>query len=211
MGHPFDVRGEQRELVNVLERAASLEQVAGGAADENEGRLGHLGVFDGGNRVGEPRAGRDDGHAGNAGGARHGVGGKGGRHLVAHVDHADAHLLGPGQNGRNVAAGEREDHLDPVLLARPSATTGEREKRREKKKKKKTKEKKKRKMQPHLEHVGGDEASVGRVVDPGNGFQHLSLEQQTGNVAPNAAKLPHEEQRPGRRQQHLGPRRHAPG
>jgi hypothetical protein len=45
--YPFGVRSQQRKLINVLQRAAALEQIAGGASQQNERRLRHLRVLHG--------------------------------------------------------------------------------------------------------------------------------------------------------------------
>ena len=101
-------------MIDVLEGATSLEQVGGRASDQQNGRLGHLGVLDGRDGVGESGPGGDGGHADGAGEAGDGVGREHGAHLVARVHHSDAELLRGAQNGRDVAARQREDVLDVV-------------------------------------------------------------------------------------------------
>ena len=99
-GHrPLDNRGEERHLVDVLERAAALERGGRRAADEDDRRLRHLCILDGRQRVSDAGAGRHCGDAGPAGQARGRVGRKDRGGLVARVHDLDAARFGSHQNG----------------------------------------------------------------------------------------------------------------
>ena len=112
----LDHRSQQSQLLDVLERTAALEDGGGGPAEYHHGRLGHGRVFEGGDRVGDPRPGRHRGHAGHPGQPGHGVGGEYGIGFVTHVDHAQAALAGGRQNGGNVAAAEGKHERNPAFF-----------------------------------------------------------------------------------------------
>lgn len=77
---------EDRELIDVLERAAPAQHGGRGAAEEEHRRLGHLRVLDRGDRVGDAGARGHGSDAHVAGEARGGVGREDGVDLLAHVD-----------------------------------------------------------------------------------------------------------------------------
>ncbi len=115
---PFHVRPHQRDLVDVLKRAATLQQGRGGAADQHDGRLGELCVLDGCDGVGEAGSGgdaRDSRHAREAG---HRVGGVHRRGLVTNVDDAYFGGLGAQQQRRDVPSAQGEDESHPVCRQR---------------------------------------------------------------------------------------------
>ena len=120
VAHPRDARGaldvrpDERQLVDVLERAAPAQQRRRGPAQQHERRLRQLGVLEGGDRVGDAGAGGDRGDAGHARQARDRVGREHGRGLVARVDDADAAGLRGHQDRRDVPAAEREQEANPV-------------------------------------------------------------------------------------------------
>jgi hypothetical protein len=113
---PFDHRGEQRHLVDVLQRAAALQRGRRCAADQHYGGLRHLGVLDRGQGVGDAGAGCDRGHARPAGKARRGVGGEDRGGLVACVHDANAGLFGRHQDGRDVPAHQGVEEFDSLSL-----------------------------------------------------------------------------------------------
>src|SRR5581483_10082045 len=113
---PFDGGFHQRELVNVLERAASLQRGRRRAADEHDGGLRQLRVLDGGQRIRNAGTGSDDRDAGNAGETRDGIGGKDRVRFVTHVNDANAALFCRDQNRRDVSAGERKHKAHAFCL-----------------------------------------------------------------------------------------------
>ena len=106
---PFDERRDDRPLVDVLQRAASLQRGRRRAADQQQRRLRQPGVLQRGQRVGEAGAGGDRRNARPAGQPRHRVGGEDGGRLVARVDDTDAARLGGDQDRRDVAAAQGEE------------------------------------------------------------------------------------------------------
>ena len=108
-GGPFGDRPHEGQLVDVLERASPPQHGGRGAAQQHQRRLGELGVLDGGEGVGDARPGRDRHRAEGAGEPRQGIGREDGARLVADIHHPQAARLGAGQDGRDVAAAEREE------------------------------------------------------------------------------------------------------
>ena len=90
---PLHVWLEQRQLIDVLQRAAALQQRRRSTAQNDHGRLRKLGVFYGRNRVSDARARGNRSHAGYAGQPRDRVRGKDRRRLVTHVDDANAEVF----------------------------------------------------------------------------------------------------------------------
>ena len=115
---PFDERRDDRPLVDVLQRAASLQRGRRGAADQQQRRLRQLGVLERGQRVGDAGTGGDRRDARLAGQPRHGVGGEDRGRLVARVDDADAARLGGDEDRRDVAAAEGEEKAHAVRRQR---------------------------------------------------------------------------------------------
>jgi hypothetical protein len=107
-GGPLHMRPHQRQLIDILERAAALQHGWRGAAQQYDRRLRDLRVFNGGDCVGQARPGGDGGHTRAAGQACDRVGREHGGGLVARVDHADAALLAAGQDRRDMPAAERK-------------------------------------------------------------------------------------------------------
>ncbi len=96
---PLDVRPEERELVDVLQGAAPLQQRRGGAAQQHHRRLRELRVLDRRDRVGHAGPGgyrRDPRNAGQPGRR---IRGEHGRNLVARVHDLDSSVLGAFQDG----------------------------------------------------------------------------------------------------------------
>ena len=91
------------------------EAQLGGAAEDHQRRLREQRVGHAGDRVGDAGAGGDDGDARSARQARPRVGGVRGGLLVARVDDVDAFAQTAVIDGRDVAAAEREDALDPCF------------------------------------------------------------------------------------------------
>ncbi len=111
---PLHVRAHQRDLVDVLERAAPLEQCRRSTTDDHHGRLGQLGVLDRGDRVGEAGAGRHAGDSRHARETGHRVGRIDRRGFVPHVDDAYPRSLGAEQQRGDVSPAKREHEPDPV-------------------------------------------------------------------------------------------------
>lgn len=111
---PLDVRAKQRHLVDVLQRAATLQHRRGGPAEQYQGRLRELGVLHRGDRVGQPGARGDGRDARTAGQPGDGIGGEHGGGLVPGVDDADAAGLGAHQDRRDVPAAQGENGVHPM-------------------------------------------------------------------------------------------------
>jgi len=82
------VRRDDSPLVDVLQRAASLQRGRGGAAEQHQRRLGETRVLERGQRIGDAGARGDHGDAGLAGEPPDRVGGERGGRFVAHADDA---------------------------------------------------------------------------------------------------------------------------
>ncbi len=112
--HVLDVRRDQRALVDVLQRAASLQRSRRCASEQQHRALGELRVLQRGDRVRQARAGGHGRHAGTAGQPRHRVGREHGRRFVAGVDDADAARPRRREDRRDVPAAQREDERNAV-------------------------------------------------------------------------------------------------
>jgi hypothetical protein len=107
---------EEIHLLHLLEAAAALVELRRRTPEEDERRVGRVGVRHPGERVGHARARGDHRHADAAGDPRVCVRGMGGALLVAGVDDLDALLHQARVDRRDVEAGEGEDVPDPLLL-----------------------------------------------------------------------------------------------
>ena len=90
---PLHMGLHERHLVDVLQRALSLQHCRGAAAEQHKRRLGELRVLDCGHRVGEPRTSGDHCDPGDPAQPRDRIGSVDRGRLVANVHHADAALL----------------------------------------------------------------------------------------------------------------------
>ena len=111
---PLHDRLHERELVDVLQRAASPEDRRRRPAEEDERRLREARVLERGDRVRHPGARRHRRDAGNAGEPGDRVGGEDRRGLVARVDDAEAPRLRRREDRGDVPAAEGEEELHPV-------------------------------------------------------------------------------------------------
>ena len=109
----LDHRPQQVGLVDVLEGAAAFEDRGGRTADEDDGRLGQGGVFEGGDGIGHAGAGRYGRHPRSAREPCRGIGGKHRIDFMAHVDDADTGRPGRHQDGRDMppAQGKQAGYL----------------------------------------------------------------------------------------------------
>ena len=113
--HPLHVGLEQRQLINILERATAFENRRRSPSQQNHRRLRQLGVLDRRNRVGDPGPGGHRRHPDTTGQARRRIGRERRRHLVANVDHPDTALFGAHQDRRDMPAAEGEEKLHALL------------------------------------------------------------------------------------------------
>ena len=91
-------------LVDVLQRAAPLQQRWRRPSQKHDRRLGKLRILQGGDSIGDPRPRRDRRDSRHAREAGDCIGGEHGRGLVPCVDDADATRLRACENGRDMAA-----------------------------------------------------------------------------------------------------------
>ena len=127
VGDPFRGRHRRRELGNrlhhvdvrqVLQRAHPMLRERALAADQQHRALGAKRVGDAGHRVGRARPRRDHRASGLAGDPPVAVGGMGRDLLVAHVDDLDALVQAAVVDVDDMAAAEREDGFDALVLER---------------------------------------------------------------------------------------------
>jgi len=106
----------QGHLIDVLQRAPTLQDRASGASQHQDGGLRHLGVLQGRDRVGDPwhhrhshdtRCSRESGYR---------VGRKDSRGFVANIHDPNAELFRAYQNGRYVPTAQGEEEAHTVLL-----------------------------------------------------------------------------------------------
>ena len=109
----FVTDGDDRHVVQLLQRARPPAPLRRPAAEHHERRAVEPGRGDGRHAVGDAGAGREHGQPRRAGQLGVGLGGEGGRLLVAGVDHPHALVAGRLVERPDMAAVQREHHVDP--------------------------------------------------------------------------------------------------
>ena len=108
-------RGDDRDVVELLEGARPPTSLGRPPGQDDQGRTVEVGGRRGAHAVGDTGPGRQDGHTRPTGELGHPLGGEGGGLLVAHVDDPHAGLHAGVVDGEDVAAREREDGVDTLI------------------------------------------------------------------------------------------------
>ena len=106
---PLHHRLHDRQLIDVLQRAAALEQGRRRATEQDHRRLRHLRVLERRHRIGHARPRGHRGDADRPGHARDRIGGEHRVGLVADVDDAQPSGLRAREDRRDVPAAQREE------------------------------------------------------------------------------------------------------
>jgi hypothetical protein len=102
-------------LVNILKRPAASQQGSGGTAEEEQGALGHLSVFEGGDGVGHPGPCRDGGDTGDTAQAGRGIGPEDGGCFIPDIYDAYALFFGFYIDRGNMPSAEGKQVRNPGL------------------------------------------------------------------------------------------------